>query len=129
MNFIKNTLNIVISNYKKPLDIKSKTTRKEYWTTFIFNILFFQILTIFQNLLNIGFIFLDNNILSILLNTIDITLNLFYFLLASYLIPVVLTMNIRRMNDIGKKAYWVITIIVPILNFYYFYLLLKPSKK
>ena len=130
MNFIKNTLNIVISSYKKPLDVESKTTRKEFWTTYIFNTLFLLILNIFQNLLgSIKYFFFDNYILYFLLNTIDNTIKLFTFLLVIYLIPLYLCMNMRRMNDIGKKAYWVFTIIVPFLNFYYFYLLLKPSKK
>ena len=110
----------------KGLDFKGRTTRKEYWMTFLSIIIFSFLLG-----LVVGLIFpfdyeIINGNVSFTGNPTGLIISELIGLAA--IVPG-LAISVRRMHDIGKSGWWVLIAYLPIVGpIIYFIFLVTPSK-
>ena len=130
-------MNYFLSLYKnfwvKAFDFKGKINRKEFWLVVLANFIFISLL----NILNIisysnhsenngGDLFGADAQYRLLF---EITLGLIYFYSYAIFIPT-LSLQIRRVRDVGKDWYWILINFIPVIgNIYYLIYLCKPSNR
>ena len=93
---------LYVDVYKKGLDFRGRSTRKEYWCFYLINMLIY-----------------------IILNIVDIVLGVYSFeagigLLSLIFILVVLipslAVTFRRLHDIGRSGWWFLINLIPLIG-------------
>jgi uncharacterized membrane protein YhaH (DUF805 family) len=98
-------------------DFKGRATRSEYWYFLLFSIIIGLILSLLDSMLInpiLGIHPLDENGKTGILGTL--------FSLAT-LIPS-FALALRRLHDIGKKGWWILLALIPVVNFIGMFVLL-----
>lgn len=86
-------LKVVRDNYA---NFKGRARRKEYWTFFLFNVLFVFVTT-----------------------AVDLVLGIFPLLYVIYILGIVvpsIAVFVRRMHDVGKSGWWFFIGFIPIIG-------------
>ena len=110
----------MIDSYKvfwtKAFDFKGRSTRSEYWWAYLANIIVYFLLLILA-----GIASSINESLGILFNLIYLLYGLGQFIPS-------LSINIRRVRDMGKGWQWIFINLIPIVGaIWYIVLLCQPS--
>ena len=96
----------VISLYYNYFTFKGRATRSEYWwVSFFYTICFY------------------------LLSGIDLFLEIYYLaglFLVMTMFPLI-SLTVRRLHDVNRSGWWLGISIIPIINLYFLYCLLKKS--
>ena len=134
--------NYIISFWWNAFNFKGRATRKEYWTPFIINSIFYILLFLFSLL-----IFLFPVIYNATCNLhdcyqyLDYSSDIVTYLLAYLPVPCLLlsallsipnlTLQIRRLRDIGKSTWLVLLFLIPCLigQIILLFWSLQPSKR
>ena len=118
--------------WKNAFVFKGKTSRKDFWFFQLASFILFLILTFAQNLLvslqYYAFFDTDYSFLNTIFAVISQTISIVSILYSLGNLIVVLSIWVRRLNDISKKWTWIFIQIIPILgSIYFIYLMCQPS--
>ena len=95
-------MNWYLTVLKKYAEFSGRARRKEYWMFVLFNIIFFIVAIILDNILgtaieNVGY-------------------GLFYFLYGLAVIIPSLAVTVRRLHDTGKSGWWIFISLIPLIG-------------
>ena len=96
-------MNWYLKVMKQYVDFNGRARRKEYWMFVLFNIIFFIVAMILDNLLGLGF---ENGGGPGILFVV--------YWLAVFLPS--LAVQIRRLHDIGKSGWWILINFIPLIG-------------
>ncbi len=102
--------------WKKGFDFKGRSNRSEYWWAYLANILIYILLAILSG------------ITSAINETLGLLFSLIYILYSFGQIIPSLSINIRRVRDMGKSWQWIFINLIPIVGAIWFIVILcQPS--
>ena len=102
-------MNWYLTVLKKYAVFSGRARRKEYWMFVLFNIIFFIVAIILDNVLGTAIE--------------DVGYGLFYILYALAVIIPSLAVAVRRLHDIGKSGWWIFISLIPIIGGIWFIVL------
>ena len=117
--------------WKSAFVFKGKTSRKDFWFFQLASLILYLIVNIARELLanlQYYFIAIDFSLLSNIFAVIGQTISIvnFFYIIGGFI--VLLSISVRRLNDISKKRAWIFIQIIPILgSIYFIYLMCQPS--
>jgi uncharacterized membrane protein YhaH (DUF805 family) len=110
---------------KRYLDFSGRSRRKEYWLWVLFVIVMLLVLMYLDSALNLGGTatgYAEGGSAGFSMSGGILTM---IFGLLTF-IPGI-AVSVRRMHDLDKSGWMVLLALVPLVNFYYLYLLLQPG--
>jgi len=127
-----------VSGWKKSFDYKSNSSRIDYISFTLSNIVFIVTLKLLNSILMylvlltdpaLGFDEWGELLTSAVIVLTKIIPIISLFLIAGYFVSGI-SLTVRRLRDMGKRWWWVFCSFVPIINFIFeVWLLITPSKK
>jgi len=100
---------------KQYADFYGRTRRKEYWMFTLFNIIFFMIAMVLDNLLK--------------LTIGDLPYGALYFLYAIFIFVLGLAVTVRRLHDVGKSGWMMMIALLPVVGTVWLLVLLTTNSQ
>lgn len=108
-------MNWYLAVLKKYAVFSGRSRRKEYWMFVLFNIIFFVVAIVLDNILgtaieNVGY-------------------GLFYIVYALGVFIPSIAVAVRRLHDIGKSGWWIFISFIPVIGVIWFIILMATDSQ
>jgi len=108
-------MNWYLTVLKKYAVFTGRARRKEYWMFVLFNIIFYVVAIILDNILGTAIE--------------DLGYGLFYILYTLGVIIPSIAVAVRRLHDIGKSGWWIFISLIPIIGVFWFIVLVATDSQ